>query len=143
MKNQLLPLLFLMVSLGLSAQNSFVLQRTISWANTPATYTLADGTPFEVWKFKGCSYGDDARSLPLFSERFAVSGKSSIEVEVVSVQWEPLAKKASADDIFLSNTLEIKTLMEHERNQFFGRIKFVPLRKAGNGFERAVAFNRV
>ncbi len=140
MKNQLLPLLLLLGSFGLCAQNSFSLERKIQWANASTTYILADGTPFDVWKFEGCSFGDEARSLPIFSERFALSGKSDIEVEIVSVQWEPFAKKPSSDDNFLSNDLKIITLVEHERSRFFGRIKFIPLRKIGSGIERATSF---
>jgi len=140
MKNQLFTFLFLLGSFALSAQNSFTLQQNLQWANAATTYILADGSPYEVWKFEGCSFGDEARSLPLFSERFAIAGKSKIEVEVASVQWESYTKKPSSDDIFLTNSLEIKTLVEHERNQFFGRIKFIPIRKIGSGFERATAF---
>ncbi|MFN0215626.1 MAG: type IX secretion system sortase PorU [Saprospiraceae bacterium] len=140
MKNQLFIFLFSLASLGLSSQNSFTLQRTLEWSGSPSTYMLADGSPFEVWKFEGCSFGDDARSLPLFSERFVIPGKSNIVVDVASVQWESYTKKSSSDDIFLSNGLEIKTLVEQERNQFFGRIKFIPVRKVGNSFERARSF---
>lgn len=127
-------------SFALNAQNSFTLQQSLQWANAPTIYILADGSPYEVWRFEGCSFGDDARSLPIFSERFVLPGKSTIEVEIVSVQWESYAKKPSSDDAFLTNNLEIKTLVEHERSQFFGRVKFIPVRKAGNGFERATSF---
>ncbi|MFN0034001.1 MAG: type IX secretion system sortase PorU [Saprospiraceae bacterium] len=140
MKNQLLALLFLLGTLGLSAQNSFTIQRSLSWANAPTTYILADGSPFEVWKFEGCSFGDDARSLPIFSERFALSGKSNIEVEIASIQWEPYPKKPSKDDAFLTNDLQVKTMLEQERSRFFGRVKFIPVRKVGSTFERATAF---
>ena len=140
MKYQHLTLLFLLSSFGLSAQNSFTLERKIIWAQAPTDYILADGTPFEVWKFEGCSFGDEARSLPVFSERFVLSGKSDIAVELTSVQWESYPKKASSDDQFISNTLIFNTLLEHERSQFFGRVKFIPIRKVGNGYERATAF---
>lgn len=141
MKKQLLPLLFLLGYIGLSAQNSFSLERSIQWANASTTYILADGSPFEVWKFEGCSFGDDARSLPVFSERFPLSGKSELEVEVISVQWESFAKKPSSDDQYLSIDLNINTLIEHERNLFFGRVKFIPVRKIGSTFERATSFS--
>ena len=141
MKKQLLPLLFLLGHIGLSAQNSFLLERSIQWANTSTTYILADGSPFEVWKFAGCSFGDDARSLPVFSERFSVPGKSELEVEIISVQWESFAKKPSSDDVNLFNDLKISTLIEHERNLFFGRVKFIPIRKVGGTFERATSFS--
>lgn len=138
MKNQLLPLLFLLISYGMGAQSSFNLARKIQWNNTSTTYTLADGTPFEVWKFEGCSFGDEARSLPIFSERFSLSGNALIEVDIVSAQWESFAKKPSKDDEFLSNDLKIKTLIEQEGNTFFGRVKFIPVRKVGASYERMV-----
>lgn len=140
MKKLLLFAFPFLCTLTLNAQNAFQIQRSIRWAETSTTYTLADGAPFEVWKFEGCSFGDEARSLPLFSERFSISGNSNIEVEVASVQWEAFSKKPSADDAFLSNDLSIKTLVEHERTRYFGRIKFIPVRKNGSGFERATTF---
>ncbi len=140
MKNQHLTLLLLLGSFGLYAQNSFTVERSLLWANSATEYILADGSPFEVWKFKGCSFGDDARSLPIFSERFSLVGNSEIEVEIVSIQWESFPKKPSSDDTFLTNDLIINTLVEHERSQYFGRIKMVPVRKIGSGFERATSF---
>ena len=140
MKNLLYSTLFMLSALSLSAQNTFTIQRTLQWASAPTIYTLSDGSPFEVWKFAGCTFGDEARSLPVFSERFAISGKSTIEVDVLSVQWESFGKKASSDDSFLSNSLEINRLVEQERTKFFGRVKFIPVRKTGSGYERATSF---
>ena len=140
MKKQLFPLLFLLGFFGLGAQNSLTLERKISWANGPSNYILSDGTPFEVWKFEGCSFGDDARSLPVFSERFPLPAKSELSVEIVSVQWESYAKKASADDSFLSNDLKINTLVVQERQQFYGAVHFIPVRKTGNSYERVTSF---
>lgn len=140
MKNHLLSLLFLCCGLGLTAQTSLTISRSLEWANASTIYTLADGSPFEVWEFKGCSFGDEARSLPWFSERFSLSGRSEIEVEILSVDWVPFAKKASPDDAFLSDKLEVKTMVEQERLQFFGRVKFIPVRKTGSTFERARSF---
>jgi hypothetical protein len=139
MKNYLSPFLFLLSCFSLGAQNSFTFERKLLWANTPTTYILADGSPFEVWKFEGCSFGDEARSLPVFSERFALVAKSELEVEIVSVNWEVYAKKTSPDDKYLTKYLNINTLVEHERNKFFGRVTFIPLRKVGSNYERATS----
>ena len=140
MKKQFIPLLFWVGICSLSAQSSFNIERNLSWADAPRTYVLADGTPFDVWKFDGCTYGDEARSLPVFFERFAISGPSEIDVTVLSVQWEAFVKKATEDDNFLSNELIINALNEQERSQFFGRVKFIPIRKVGSSYERAVRF---
>lgn len=140
MKKQLISLFLLLGTCSLSAQNSFNVERILSWADAPRKYVLADGTPLDVWKFEGCTYGDEARSLPVFFERFAISGPSDIAVTVVSVQWEPFVKKASEDDNYISNELIINTLNEQERSQFYGRIKFIPIRKVGSSYERAIRF---
>lgn len=140
MKKQLTAFVLFISCMGLHAQNSFSIQRNLQWSNDPVVYTLADGSPFEVLKFKNCTYGDEARSLPWFTERFALQGKAEIKVEVSSVQWESFSKKPSSDDAALSNDLKISTSTEQERQQFFGRVKFIPIRKTGSGYERAVSF---
>ncbi|MCC7465382.1 MAG: hypothetical protein IT261_03890, partial [Saprospiraceae bacterium] len=141
MKNQLLLLLpALFFNTILSAQSSFPVERQLQWTDKATTYILADGSLMEVWKFEGCTFGDEARSLPVFFERFAINGPSDIQAELVSVQWESFSKKRSPDDVFLSENPVITTLTEQERNRFFGRIKFIPVRKNGNSFERARSF---
>ena len=140
MKNQLLLSLLLVCGFTLNAQNTFTLQRSLQWADAPTQWTLNSGDAVEIWKFEGCSFGDEARSIPVFSERFAIAGKSRVFVEVVSVQWEPFTKKASPDDATLTDNLSVKALVEQQRNKFFGRVKVVPVRKNGNSFERAVSF---
>lgn len=141
MKNQLFLLLLFVCAVGLNAQNSFTLQRNLKWADSPAQWTLTNGDPVEVWKFEGCSYGDDARSIPVFSESFVLPGKSRISVEIGSVQWEPFTKKASTDDVVLSDNITVKTFVGQERNKFFGQVRVMPVRKIGSTFERAVSFS--
>lgn len=141
MKNQLLLLLpALFFTAKMSAQSTFPVERQLIWADKAATYIQADGTPVEIWKFDGCSFGDEARSLPLFSERFDISGPSDIQASLISVQWEPFTKKSSPDDAYLSTDISLKTMVEQERSRFFGRVKFIPIRKNGSSFERAKSF---
>lgn len=130
----------LLFSVVLHAQQSFTLQRSLNWNQKAEIWTLTDGSGVEVWKFEGCSYGDNARSLPLFSERFPVNGPSDISVQVSAVQWEAFDKKKSADDAVLTDQLQVSTVLEQERNQYFGRVKVLPVRKNGAGFERALSF---
>ena len=95
MKNQILLFVLLFSSFLLNAQNSFTITRELRWANEPSLWTLLNGDKQEVWKFEGCSYPDEARSIPVFSERFPISGNAKISAEVVSVQWEAFSKKKS------------------------------------------------
>jgi hypothetical protein len=141
MKNQrLLVCLFCLVALGLKAQSPSTFQRDLRWADQPLTRTHADGTTLQTWKFEGCTWADDAPTLPVFSERFALPGKSLISVEVAAVQWEAFAKKPAPEDPALTENLDVRATVEQERSQFFGRVRFVPVRKVGSAFERAVSF---
>lgn len=139
MKNQLLLSFLFLCAIGLQAQNTFTLQRNLKWADAPAQWTLSNGDPIEVWKFEGCSYADEAMTIPLFSERFTLSGNSRISVDIVSVAWERFSKKASPDDAVLSDKLAVTTLVEQEKNRFFGRVKVTPVRKLGSTYERATS----
>jgi len=140
MKNQCLLSLLLLAAFSINAQNTFTLQRNLNWDDAPAQWTLSNGDPVEVWKFEGCSYSDEARSIPVFSERFPITGKSRITAEIVSVAWVPMRKKPSPDDASLTDNLIVNTLLEQERSSFFGRVKVVPVRKIGSQYERAVSF---
>ncbi|MBK9336442.1 MAG: type IX secretion system sortase PorU [Lewinellaceae bacterium] len=135
--------LFLLSLLGaaaLSAQSSYQIQRTLVWDAAPYRHTLSGGDVVEQWRFENCDFGDEAPTLPLFTERFALPGRSRLTVEINSVQYEPFAPAAMPDAAVLSNDLNILAEVEQERNRFFGRVKFYPIRKAGNGYERVVSF---
>lgn len=141
MKYQLLfLLLFATGVLTLNAQSSFTIQRTLDWSAEPWKHTLSGGGVLEFWNFKGCTFSDDAPTLPVFSEQFPLTGYSKISVEVVSVQYEGFAKKPSADDVLLRNDIEIVTSVAQERSRHFGQIRFVPIRRSGSGFERVTSF---
>lgn len=139
MKKYLLPGL-LFFTIAVHAQQSFTLQRSLNWTPNAVIWTRTDGSGVEVWKFDGCSYGDTARSLPLFSERFAINGPSDIAVQVEAVQWESFDKKKSPDDAALTNQLQARAAWEQERDKFFGRVTVLPVRRNGAGFERALSF---
>ncbi|MBK8921605.1 MAG: type IX secretion system sortase PorU [Saprospirales bacterium] len=125
---------------ALSAQNPITIQRQLNWAAGPYRHVLSNGETVEQWRFEGGSFSDAAPTLPLFIERFALPGRSRLSVELISVQYEPLVLGATPDAGVLGDDLNIQASVEQERDRFFGRIKFYPIRKAGNGFERVTAF---
>ncbi|MBX2893563.1 MAG: type IX secretion system sortase PorU [Saprospiraceae bacterium] len=140
MKNPIFALLLACFgSSVLLAQNSFTIQRTIEWDAAPAKHILSGGGELEFWHFKGSIFHDDAPTLPVFAEQFPLAGFSKIEVEVATVQWETFPKKPSPDDAALSNDLALQTSVEQERSKFVGRVAFIPIRRTGSGFERAVS----
>lgn len=136
-----LTLLLALYTAALSAQTSFTLQHTLNWAAEPRLQVLPHGETVEIWGFDQCLYGDFAPGLPLFSERFALQGRSRVTAELVSAQYEPFAKKAGPEDAALGNEVQLDASVEQERNRYFGRIKFYPIRKTGGSYERVTAFS--
>ncbi|MEZ4942969.1 MAG: type IX secretion system sortase PorU [Saprospiraceae bacterium] len=139
MKFRLLPLL-LFGATALFAQSSHTIQQQLNWDAEPYRYTLSNGETVSQWRFAGASFSDEAPTLPVFSERFALQGKSTLNAELVAVQYEPVDLTGSPDLGVLEQDLNLRVSVEQERNRFFGRVKFWPIRKAGSGYERAVSF---
>jgi len=140
MKLRLLTLLLLGAT-ALSAQSSLQIRHSLRWAAEPYRHTLSGGDMVEQWRFEGCDFGDDAPTLPLFSERFALQGPVRLTVEVTSVSYEPFALKATPDAAVIGNDLDIQAVVEQERDRFFGRVKFYPVRRSGSGYERVTEFS--
>ncbi|MBK8192188.1 MAG: hypothetical protein IPK76_02820 [Lewinellaceae bacterium] len=135
--------LLLFVLLGATAlfsQSTFTIQHALNWQVEPYRHTLSNGEIVEQWRFSDCSFSDEAPTIPVFIERFALPGRSRLSVELVSVKYEPIALKASPDAAVLGPELNIRATVEQERNRFFGRVKFFPIRKNGSGYERVTEF---
>jgi hypothetical protein len=142
MKKSLI-LLFVFTSFALQAQSVLTFERSLKWRDKPIEYTFSDGTVTEMWRFDPCSVDDATPTLPVYAERFALPGKSKIAVEIQSVQYESFSKTASPDDQALSADLTINTSVQQERRNFWGLVSFIPVRKIGNRYERAVRFTLV
>ncbi|HPI08122.1 MAG TPA: hypothetical protein PLM41_17140, partial [Saprospiraceae bacterium] len=142
MKNALLGLLF--IALGMPvvyAQTSVPFGRTIEWASTPSEFTPPDGEVVKYWTFQGATFGDEAPGLPVFSERIPLAGRSELTFDVGSMQFESFAfKPIGNDQALLSDEVRVQVTLEQERERYFARVRFVPIRKTGSGYERVRSF---
>ncbi len=123
-----------------SAQSVVRIERALSWELEPRLLSEADGRPREQWYFEGAHYSSAAPSLPIFAERVALPGKVSLTAELSSVRYEPIVLKEHPDLALLSEEINVETYAVQEGLQHYGWIQFIPLRKVGNRYERAVAF---
>ena len=141
MKSPLLTfLLFCLGAATLPAQSSFTIQRTLKWNAEPARHVLSSGDVLESWGFEGCSFSDEAPSVPVFSEKFPLSGASDLSVEVVAVQWEPFTGKIAAGDALPGGDLPVSTGVQRARSKYFGQVYFPAVRRSAGGYERIAAF---
>lgn len=131
--------LLLLICFALPAQNVFEVTRTLDWATQPSRHLRSDGTALEYWQFKGCTYGDAAPFVPVWSERFPVDGKATVQVVLLDAVYETLLWEDATANA-LTEEMQINATLEQERNRYFVRLRTMPFRKRGNTIERATRF---
>lgn len=124
----------------MAGQSVLRLERALSWEEEPRRWNRLDGTTVEQWFFEGGYYSDRAPALPFFAERIPLSGRVRLVAEVSDVRYEPIALKETPDVAVLSDQLDIVADVLQEGNNYYGWVQLYPLRRAGNGYERAVSF---
>ncbi len=101
-----------------------------------------DGTrPQSLPTFEGAVYSSEFEGLPVFSHRLPLEGYGRLEVVLANAVYEPFQPKGVLNDALLSERIAIQTAVEQERRQWFGRLRFVPIRKGGSGYERLRSFD--
>lgn len=128
----------LLLCLGLFAQTG-IAQTTFNeqfiWDSEPLTAQIGEDT-YERWSFDGAALSDERPSLPYLVRTFPLPSYGELRVEIISANFEPFERKASPDDVFLSDRLRFETVVERDRNKYSGRLSFTPIIKNGNRYER-------
>ncbi len=136
--------IFLTVFCSLSivfANSPITLQKELIWQANPIIHNPTGNFPTEIWSFDGASFTPNHPSLPLFSERFPLTTNEKISVEIIEANFEKLERKPDVYDSFLSNELIINTSVEQDRQQYFGKLFFIPIIKNDNGqYEKLISF---
>ncbi len=125
---------------ALQAQNPVSFTRNLQWAAEPQRVTTAGGQALEIWTFDEANRMDRAAGLPVFMERFPLNGPAELDVTLSGVQWEFFAKTAAPEDSLLTENIVLRSTTEQERERWYGRVRFIPIRRTGSGYERATAF---
>jgi hypothetical protein len=119
------------------AQGVITVERTLEWAEVPTTIALPGGEQVVLWRFTDGSYSHEFPTLPRFNERFALSGLSDLEVELLDADWEPFDFNGAYE---LPEFPAISASLEQERALFFARLRLLPYRKTGVRYERMTRF---
>jgi hypothetical protein len=123
------------------SQTTLTIQKTLVWPTQPfLNISPSNGATTEIWNVEDCGHSDDFRTLPVFTQRIPLEGKSDIQIEISEVQWEAFDKKKAIDDQFLSENLLVSSTVVQMKEQFFAMIKVIPVRKLGTRYERATSF---
>ena len=100
-------LAFLLFSLNLWAQRPFTIQKKLNWSTSPIIHNPTGNFEKQLWTFEDSYANPKHPTLPVFSERFEVTNKGQINVELINAKFEPLNKLAVPDDIYLKETIQM------------------------------------
>ena len=129
----------LLLSASMSATEPFTILVTPEWEDIPHTYEIFPGKTVEILHFEGADFAPKHPTLPSFVHKFPLTSDGTLQVTLQNAQYERVDKKAHTDDIFIKENIRIHTSVDMARGQAIGTIEFVPLRRAGMGFERLVS----
>ncbi|MBP7272412.1 MAG: type IX secretion system sortase PorU [Saprospiraceae bacterium] len=136
-----LSILILFVSFTTSlAQQAIVIQQTIKWVTQPLQETSFGGNSISAWGFEGAIYEQAAPTLPVFLERFQLRENAELTARIINVEYEPVSMSNMKHLETIGEELQLRTVVEQDRNKFFGKLLFMPFRKSGNGYERVKNF---
>ena len=122
----------------LVAQRPILIQETFNWTDAPIVHNPTGNAEKKIWTFEDAYSNPKHYSLPLYSKRFRLSGAGSLNVTIKDAKFEQFDKTASSDDAYLKETLQIRTTIEKDRNQYYGKVFFIPVVKKGNQYEKLV-----
>lgn len=132
----LTPILCLCLVYAAQSQN-FSIKTILDWTPEPFTYSAMGIYSSEIWTFGGAEHHPDYPNIPIFSERFKVSGQGALNVEVLNMVFEPMEKAPSDDDQYLGEDITFQTKIEQNRHEYFGTVSFIPIRMSASGqYER-------
>ncbi len=138
MKHVLLSAIALFSLQFATAQTVFSTQKNIDWSI--GQVVSPGGRAIEVPNFEGAFFTGETPLLPSFSANFPVNGFGKLTVEMTDANWAFFEKKPTSDDVSISEKIDFKTFVAEANGNWFGSLRFVPIRRAGAGFERLVSF---
>jgi hypothetical protein len=124
-----------------TAQSDFTIHQSLKWATGDLHYGLDENNQKEYFQFEGCNFEHPTGGLPVFRYRFPVSDNGVCKVELINTVYAPLAVKTAESVGKLTSDIEISSSVSAERNKYFGKVVFIPIRKSGSSYEKLVSFD--
>jgi hypothetical protein len=91
-------------------------------------------------RFEGAVYDSDNPGLPLFSETIPLSGFGHLQAFLIDAEFEKVPENLWNSMGEIAADIELITKTQKERENYFSTLTFLPIRKAGNTYERMVSY---
>ncbi|MCU0345788.1 MAG: type IX secretion system sortase PorU [Saprospiraceae bacterium] len=118
-----------------------VVKRSLQWSEETKVLPYEDSPePIHLLRFDGAVY-KSATPLPYYTERFDLPAFGEFQASLGNMVFEPFEKTPGEEDSAIAEQISLTTTVETDRNQHFGRVTFMPIRRVGPGrYERLVSF---
>jgi len=138
--------LFIIASLlfcQLSAQTSvFKIKKELNWADAPELHSPMGIRNKTLWTFTGSARHPQSPALPVMNFRFPVPNKGTLNATISDTRYESFSQLDASDaGEFVIESPVINSSISKNRDQHFGNIQLLPIRKTADGqFQKLVAF---
>jgi hypothetical protein len=140
-------LLSLSALISTTAQSSLSLRQSIKWSDAPQVHKISPTNSRSLLYFDKAVYNQSKTpSLPVFTYRFPLNTNGRLSANFKATKFAPfdassISPEANKDHNILTNDVEIKAFVSQERDNFYGNIAFIPLRKTEKGLEKLLDFD--
>lgn len=118
-----------------------LVQRSLRWQKEAVVYPYEGAQAIYLQKFTGATYREEHPTLPYFSERFKLDAYGEFRAVLANPVYESFEKTPHEDDAKIPSEIFVETEIEKDRQDYFGRVSVMPIRKVGPGrYERLVSF---
>jgi hypothetical protein len=141
MKKILTSIYLVCISVGLFANQPTKIQAVLNWQDSPIVHSDEAGNyEIRVWRFEGAQYDDATPELPYFFRSFPVDGPVALTATLTNAQWEAFDPGTLQNEDRISESVDIATHVTQARNEYRGKVRFIPIRRNGSSYERLISF---
>lgn len=124
---------FFSAATGLLGQQ--IIEENFQWEDSPVLVNEA-GKDIEIWRFNEGGNPIELGYLPTYATRFPIAYNGIVDVNVLEVEYEDFSFEKPQNENDISSDLYFYTKTVKDRNQYSAYIRFIPIIKTGNRYQR-------
>lgn len=139
----LLTSLITLIALHISAQSVKNITERLDWYSNEILVSPNQDKLLTVWSIDQGQANIKHPQLPRYNYRWALDTESDISVEIITKSASSITLNDDKTIEYIKANYDIQTHVTQERNQFYGSLSFIPVRKNGSSYEKLDAFKIV
>ena len=111
--------------------------KQLDWSKKQISF---QGKLTDTWTFPGANWSQKTSFFPQCAVSVDLPRYGDLEVSLENPIYEPIQFAFTPDDNLLANEIVFKKEVTMARNDFSGKVRFVPIRKTLGGYEKLLRF---